>query len=375
MRLILSSLLSFAALAAVPAATQQPGALVSAEPMPNAPAGMQAWQVRYWTTSQDGVRQQVTGMVVAPREAVPPRPRRVIAWAHGTSGVVEKCAPSTSPDFFTVTPGLEAAIHQGYVVVAPDYPGLGSPMPHPYLVGGDAAHSVLDAARAARSIPGAAAGGQFAVWGESQGGHAALWTAVRARSYAPDLTLVGTAAAAPPTELADNMRKASEPNVRALLMGFTMYSWSQRFGYSMDGVVSKMNQDVTRKLAQNNCLSLDASPRLATIIGILSLRGALKNKDLGRIEPWAATMRANSVDAAAVPGPLLIAQSGKDPLVAPDVTKTFAKAVCRRRTAVRWIELPGGDHAHTGRDSAVETLAWIGARFDGAAPPDDCRRI
>src|SRR3546814_15707639 len=97
------------------------------------------------------------------------------------------------------------------------------------------------------------------------------------------------------------MRKASEPNVRALLMGFTMYSWSQRFGYSMDGVVGKTNQDVTRKLAQNNCLSLDSSPRLGTILGILSLRGALKKKDLGRIEPWATTMRANSVDPAGVP--------------------------------------------------------------------------
>src|SRR3546814_20051932 len=92
-------------------------------------------------------------------------------------------------------------------------------------------------------------------------------------------------------------------------MGFTMYSWSQRFGYSMDGVVGKTNQDVTRKLAQNNCLSLDSSPRLGTILGILSLRGALKKKDLGRIEPWATTMRANSVDPARVPGPLLIAQS------------------------------------------------------------------
>src|SRR3546814_5825524 len=123
------------------------------------------------------------------------------------------------------------------------------------------------------------------------------------------------------------MRKASEPNVRALLMGFTMYSWSQRFGYSMDGVVGKTNQDVTRKLAQNNCLSLDSSPRLGTILGILSLRGALKKKDLGRIEPWATTMRANSVDPARVPGPLLIAQSINDPLVAPMVTRKFAKAM------------------------------------------------
>lgn len=375
MRHLLAALLLTLPGFAAPAAAQQPGSLIAAEPMRDTPVGMQAWQVRYWTTNQDGLTQQVTGMVVAPREAIPARPRRVIAWAHGTSGVVEKCALSTNPDFFTATPGLEQAIREGYVVVAPDYPGLGSPMPHPYLVGGDTARSVLDAVRAARAIPGAAAGGQFAVWGESQGGHAALWTAIAARSYAPDLTLVGTAAAAPPTDLAENMRKASEPNVRALLMGFTLYSWSQRFGYSMDGVVSKMNQDVTRKLAQNNCITLDASPRLGAILGILSLRGALKKKDLGRIEPWATTMRANSVDPARVPGPLLIAQSVNDPLVAPAVTRKFAKAMCKWRTALRWIDIPGGDHAHSARDSAVDTLAWIGARFDGAPPQDDCRRI
>src|SRR3546814_685574 len=141
---------------ASPVAAQQAGTLVSAVPMRDTPAGMQAWQVRYWTTNQDGVRQQVTGAVVAPREAAPPRPRRVIAWAHGTSGVVEKCALSTNPDFFTATPGLEQAIREGYVVVAPDYPGLGSSMLHPYLVGGDTARSVLDAVRAARALPGAA---------------------------------------------------------------------------------------------------------------------------------------------------------------------------------------------------------------------------
>src|SRR3546814_2631460 len=91
-----------------------------------------------------------------------------------------------------------------------DYIGLASPTMHPFLVGPDTANAVLDAVRAAREIPGAAAGSNFAVWGESQGGHAALWTATAARSYAPDLALVATAAAAPPTDLAD--RKSTRLN-------------------------------------------------------------------------------------------------------------------------------------------------------------------
>lgn len=156
------------------AEAQRAGTLISAEPVVDTPPGMQAWRVRYASTDANGRATPLTGMVVAPREAMPREPRRVLAWAHGTSGVVTRCAPSLDKDFFGSTPGLEAAVRRGYVVVAPDYPGLGSAGIHPYLVGEDTARSVLDAVRSARGIAGAAAGARFAVWGESQGGHAAL---------------------------------------------------------------------------------------------------------------------------------------------------------------------------------------------------------
>lgn len=124
------------AIAAVPStglAQQRGGTLVSAEPLINAPAGMQAWRVRYLTTDDRARVREVTGMVVAPMEAIPRQPRRVIAWTHGTC-TAEKCAPSLSARFFELTPAVDA-VRNGYVVVAPDYPGLGGPGPHPYLVG------------------------------------------------------------------------------------------------------------------------------------------------------------------------------------------------------------------------------------------------
>ncbi len=108
----------------------------------------------------------------------------MLVWTHGTWGVASRCAPSLSANFWSATPGLEA-VKRGYVVVAPDYPGLGTAGVHPFLAGVDTARSVLDAVRAARAIPAAGAGDRFAVWGESQGGHAALWTAQSARGYAP----------------------------------------------------------------------------------------------------------------------------------------------------------------------------------------------
>jgi acetyl esterase/lipase len=354
---------------------QAAGTLISADPVVETPGGMQAWSIRYWTTDQDGRPSQVTGMVVAPREAMPAQPRPVIAWAHGTWGVVQKCAPSLSPDFFTATPGLTEMIKRGYVVVAPDYPGLGTDMPHPYLLGQDTARSVLDAVRAARQIAGAAAGPRMAVWGESQGGHAALWTSVISRSYAPELTLVGTVAAAPPTDLPANLNSGSDLNVRAMLTAFTAYSWSQRYGFPLSSLFGKFDQGVATRLAQNNCIALGKKPKLGTILGVTQIRKALKNKNIGTIAPWAAVARANSVDPRAVNGSLLVVQSVSDPIVAPAITAQFARARCRTGARVQYVSLPGGDHGNTARDSAAVTIDWIGARFAGRTAPTTCGKI
>lgn len=375
MRRLLAALLTLLAVAVVPALAQQPGTLISADPVATAPPGVQAWRVSYWTTNGQGARMQVTGLVAAPMEAIPPRPRRVIAWTHGAWGVAEKCAPSLSPNFFGASAGVEPAVRQGYVVVAPDYIGLGNPAMHPFLIGDDTSYAVLDAVRAARGIPGAAAGSSFAVWGESQGGHAALWTATNARRYAPDLTLVGAAAAAPPTDLAANLREGSDKNARALLLSFAMHSWSTLYGHSLDTIANKTNAGVIHRLAENICVSLEKKPKLGTILGILTVARVTRNKDIGQIEPWKSLARANSVDPARVPGPLLLAQGDKDMIVAPTVTRKFAKAVCRNKTKLRWIEMRGTEHGASAKDSVGETLSWISARFDGAPPPDDCRRI
>ncbi len=371
--LLAAVLLTILSALPVVATAQQAGRLIAADPIAETPAGVQAWRVRYWTTNQYGQPFQVTGIVASPREAIPPRPRRVIAWTHGAWGVAEKCAPSLSPNFFAATAGIDA-LSRGYVVVAPDYIGLASPTMHPFLVGPDTAQAVLDGVRAAREILGAAAGSDFAVWGESQGGHAALWTATAARSYAPDLNLIATAAAAPPTDLAANLREGSDKNARALLLSFALHSWSTLYGFSMDGVTNRANQGIINRLAQNNCVSLDKKPKLGTILGILTIVRATKNKDIARIEPFGSFARANSVDAARVPGPLLIAQSRNDTIVAPSVTRRFAKAVCRGGTGIRWIEMTG-DHGTSAKDSAHETISWITSRFDGNPAPNDCRRI
>ena len=356
------------------ATAQRAGTLIGADPVAGTPAGMQAWKIAYWTTDDRGRAHRVTGMVVAPREAIPARPRDVLAWMHGTSGVARQCAPSQAPGFWTHSPGLDG-VRKGYVVVAPDYPGLGSAGVHPYLVGEDTGRSVLDAVRAARSIPGAAAGSRFAVWGESQGGHAALWTAQIAQRYAPDLQLVGVAAAAPPTDLVENVRKVPNKAVGALMTSFIGYSCANRYGAPLSTLGTKQTQGIMTRLSQNNCIKLEAKPKLMTMLGIVTVQARLKSKDLGVIQPWARLARANSPTTTAFGVPMFFAQNPKDDLVAPAVTRTHAKALCRSGARLRYVSIVGEGHATSGRDSAVETLGWIGDRFAGRPVPSDCGRI
>ena len=119
-----------------------------------------------------------------------------------------------------------ALLENGYAIAATDYPGLGTPGPHPYLVGDSEARAVIDSVRAARSFPGLENSTRYAVWGHSQGGQAALFTGMIAKSYAPELQLVGVAAAAPATDLAtlmtDDLNSVGGRNLTAM----TMWSWA-----------------------------------------------------------------------------------------------------------------------------------------------------
>jgi acetyl esterase/lipase len=377
MRAMFFGLAVLAALMFSPAAkAQQAGTLINSAPMANAPAGMQAWRIRYMSSSDKGRPEEMTGVVIAPVGPASRLGRPVLAWAHGTWGVDDKCTPSMSANFFDATPALREMIARGYTVVAPDYAGLGTPQPHPYLIGTSAAHSMLDGVRAARALGESGASSRFAVWGESQGGHAALWTGQLAKGYAPDLTLTGVAAAAPPTDLVENLTGKIDPTIRAFMTAYAAHSWSQHFGISLRTLGKKPTGDLIDRLAKNNCVTLDAKPRIGMVVGLVMLRQRLKNVDLGKISPWKEIARDNSPAARDYGVPFLIAQNTADTLVAPEVTRAFVRKLCRDNARLRYIPITSkGGHATSAADSAAETLDWIDARFAGQPAPSDCRNF
>lgn len=368
--------LASAALAVTPVAAQPITApnLVSAVAFTGAPEGAQAYRIVYHSTDGAGASIDMTGAVMVPSGPVPAGGRNIVAWAHGTSGIADACAPSTNAWLFSSIAGLNDMLKRGYVVVAPDYQGFGGPGPHPYLAGPSAAHSVLDAIRAARAVPDASASNRFAVWGESQGGHATLWTAQLAASYAPELQLVAAAAAAPPVDLAANLTGNTNATVRALLTAFAAASWSEVYDIPLSTVTGAIGQDLIRRLA-SNCVTLDGF-KLRTKIGLVRLTNQLRGVDLNASPRWAELMRANSVSASNLGVPLLIAQGSADVIVAPAVTRTFVRNLCRVGQPVRFLEIAGGDHVSIAKRTATTTINWLGDRFTGkSAAANDCGRL
>lgn len=356
--------------AQAPAIAQAQETLISSTPLAGAPAGSSAYRIRYYTTDLSGRRREVTGAVIVPNGPAPARGRDVVAWTHGAAGIAESCAPSDSPNLYRSIAGMTGMLERGYVIVAADYQGLGSKGPHPFLVGESAARTVLDAVRATRQLPTAALTGRYAVWGESQGGHTALATGQIAKSYAPDLTLVAVAAAAPPTDLKANLTGGKNGPVRALLTSYTAQSWSKYYGLPLSSVVGPVGQDLIQRLAKN-CVSLDGVP-LRTKIGLVRLVGQLRGVDLSQQPRWASLLSRNSIKPIASATPMLIAQGSADDVVAPAVTRKFVNAMCARGQRLRFVSIDQGDHFTIGAKSATATLDWLAAMFAGVTPPDDC---
>ena len=117
-----------------------------------------AYRIIYRSTGMNGEPIAVSGAILFPTGPTPRVKRDVVAWAHPTTGVVEKCAPTLLPDLSGTIAGIDEMLDRGFVIAATDYAGLGGEGIHPYLIGVSEARAVLNSVRAARQLPDAAAG-------------------------------------------------------------------------------------------------------------------------------------------------------------------------------------------------------------------------
>ena len=220
----------------VTVASARPGDLLAAPQDVTQDSGLttgRLYRVAYATTGAGGAVVASCGLIAVPDadDLKSGALTGVVAWAHGTLGVQEKCQPSQKPQVFVghmpqgigsvtkkgdpSTGALYNMLKRGYAVVATDYPsaGVGGNDLQRYVLGVAAGLAVLDSARTLTGNASAFGLAQIdpsarlplVTWGHSQGGHAALWAGQLASAYFEHLgdqtlDLAGVAAEAPASQ-------------------------------------------------------------------------------------------------------------------------------------------------------------------------------
>jgi acetyl esterase/lipase len=350
-----------------------PGTIIRQEAMLGAAAGASAYRVLYRSTAPDGKPIAVSGVIILPAGTPPANGWPIVAWAHPTTGIVPRCAPSLAIFIFQQIAGSRELLEQGYAIAATDYPGLGTAGPHPYLVGESEARAVIDSVRAARSFPGVGNSNRYAVWGHSQGGQASLFTGMISKTYAPELELVGVAAAAPATDLATLMTDDLNTSGGRNLTAMTAWSWSRVYGAPIASIIAPAAMTTVDFLA-TECIEspFDILVRARTSEPLAQRFLTVGNP--AAIEPWKSLLARNTPGILSREIPVFLAQGSADGLVRPQVTVDYMQRLCGEGSSVRMLVMPNVNHGFAGRDSADEAVSWMADRFAGRPAPSDCRR-
>ncbi|MFC6154178.1 alpha/beta fold hydrolase [Nocardioides yefusunii] len=345
-----------------------PGHLLDAEPFTSeVPDDANGWRIWYSTVDQHGEPTWATALVVVPDETTDGG-HDVVAWAHGTTGQARQCAPSLLDEPFTAgafPAVMDDVVDRGWAVVAPDYVGLGGPGEHAYLVGEVGATAMLDAVRAARQLREAELSARTAVWGHSQGGGVALWTAQVQPEYAPDVPLVGTVAMAPATDL---------PAVAARLHQVT--GGSVFASYVVAGYAATYDDVTVRNTVRPAAVKLveEMASRCLSEPGVLaSVLTALSLGDADVIRPEALSGEVGKHLSENVPtslgdAPVLLAQGSEDQLISPAQQGAWVKRMLRAGHVPDYEVVPGMDHlslVQEGSPFLAELMDWTAARLAG----------
>jgi fermentation-respiration switch protein FrsA (DUF1100 family) len=264
-------------------------------------------------------------------------------------------------------PLANALLDHGWVVTASDYQGEGTPGILPYLSGVTAARNTIDIVRAARQIPAVHASTNYVVWGHSEGGQTAMFALNIGKAYAPELTMKGVVAGAPPSQFAliYTFLKTSPYRYYLLMAAGGLNAAYGNAAAPLDQVLTPLGikhlADLDKGCSGYIVAQLNGIPTSALVTG-----------DPFKIPAWQKVLKANDPQyfTQAAVAPLLIIQGGSDEQIPVVSTQILAQHLCGiGQVLERWI-YPGQSHAGVVAPSAADMIHWIGDRFAGGSNPD-----
>ena len=368
----------------------KPGTVIWARRIP-APKNAIAYKVLYKSTVTGGATVPVSGLVIAPRGKAPKAGRPVVAWAHGTLGGAQSCAPSIPDnparnlsDYYTYSssdpidvgiPGLTTMLKAGYVVTATDYQGLGAPGIHQYTVGVTEADNVVDSVKAAQNLGTTGAGDNVVTLGWSQGGGAAIFTGQQSEAaYAAPLKIVGIAALAPAANTGPDITGQVAPGpvdtqspetlavqqlnlYRGLAAAYPALNLGDVVSPAGMPALDALNTECTIHL-QDTIQELGVDPRTFFLTPAPAA--------------WQTAFEANTAGLQTTVAPVLTMQGTADTVVNPNGTTQYIQRACTYSEPVEYTLYPGDNHQVIPFDAMNEYLPWIAARFAGSPAPSNC---
>nr|WP_280238327.1 lipase family protein [Nocardia abscessus] len=320
-----------------------------------------AERLTYWSRGPRGPMLS-TGVLYLPEGAPPQGGWPIIAYAHGTSGIADECAFTLQARDYYLTSVYPELLRAGYAVVISDYVGLGTPGVHPYLDGPAQARSIIDGVRAARAVA-PSLGTRWAVFGQSQGGHAALFTAHLAPGDAPELDLRGAAATGTPSNLDLVFPLAGPWLPRLPLQKTTTYFGMLLAGLrasapelDIDSYLTPVGRDVLRVVEADCAVEADAQ---VSGIGI----GAMLSRPLDDPALLAAVRAMLRVPTSDYTVPLYLGQGLTDLEVPAPLTLELIAELRAAGTDLRVGFYPG-DHLGAAREAFPDALAFLRGVLD-----------
>jgi dipeptidyl aminopeptidase/acylaminoacyl peptidase len=338
-----------------------PGTLIEAVPI-DAPDGAVAWRITYHSRTRTDDDIAVTGLVVAPDTPAGAEGRPVLGWGHPTTGTADACAPSA--DGAAEVPVGADALAAGWTVVVTDYEGLGAEGPHPYLVGASEGHAVLDAIRAAAQVErsGVTSTSPVLLGGFSQGGHAALFAAELAPTYAPDLDVRAVAVVAPVGDPRQFWDRAAERDDQVGVAATMAYGLSAAYP-ELDPADVLTDQAVeSLGLLETTCIGEVVDAFMGPVDDVV-------RRSPDDADGWAEALAENTAGRVPLGLPVLLLQGDRDDIVYPASGDALAARLCRHGDPVEYRQVPGADHGDIPPATAIE---WLAERLAGTPATSTC---
>jgi len=345
----------------------EPGTVLRTEQLDVELNGGSVWRVLYVSQRPDGQPAVSGGLLFIPTKPATQRP--VVAWAHGTVGQGEACAPSRSGNpLGDMTGWIEQMMAAGWVVTATDYVGLGTEGPNLYLVAEAEVHDVVNSVRAARNFPQANAGADYVVWGHSQGGHSSLWAGHLAPDIAPELRLLAVAAAAPAAQLPLIMGAQWQGVVGWVIGPEVVRSWPQVYPQLQpDEIVSARGLALSESIADECIVN-------AALEGQFRVQQGQEYfaSDPINATDWARAAEAQTPPPLPKPLPVFIGQSTTDAVVLGWPNAVLQEEWCAAGSTLDMLWVAEVAHQDTAVVIGPTVVQWLADRFSGVSASPNC---